>query len=135
MAASDGIASFMLEGDYQGSTRIAHLYANEHGATAERPQLIVQYVAPGAGMRSAKSENLPASVYPNPADGLMYFDNASNGLLSIVDLNGVVHYSMQTVSGQRVSVNTEEFPAGIYLLTVQDASKEILQKKTFSVVH
>lgn len=69
------------------------------------------------------------SVYPNPSDGIFYFDVQNNGVSSwaIADLSGrILKQSAAIVSTGVIDIS--EFPSGVYMLRAKTSQKVLTQK-------
>jgi len=71
------------------------------------------------------SEALLARVYPNPTDDAITLEFETDGVynLNIADMTGKV-LMRQTVNGQRAKMDMSSYPAGAYLLTVDDGKRQ-----------
>ncbi|NUO01713.1 MAG: Omp28-related outer membrane protein [Saprospiraceae bacterium] len=60
-------------------------------------------------------------IFPNPASGLVQiqFQEAVSGNLSLLDLNGVVHFSRPLENTTFTAIDLEARPPGVYVLRVQ----------------
>jgi hypothetical protein len=76
---------------------------------------------------------LTLKPYPNPTNGLITLnldELSSNCLITIVDLSGKIILRKTATGGQTVELDISAYPAGIYLLTVENGRR----KKTARVV-
>jgi hypothetical protein len=71
------------------------------------------------------------SFYPNPANGSVNVDRPAGSsepaTLILSDLTGRVVYS-EMLTGISTQFSTAEFPAGVYLLSLQEGSNTTTQK-------
>jgi hypothetical protein len=97
----------------------------------------IEYVNVGGGIKSATS-NINGltineiSIYPNPATEYVNIDltNFSDELtnISMVDLNGRIVYKKAVSQVTNLSIATDNFEQGIYLITVSNGTKCINKK-------
>ena len=73
---------------------------------------------------------LAVKVYPNPAYNNLVIDNISdlNNKIDIFDILGKIQLSIPCV-GNKVSVNIENLPSGIYFLVIRDKIGNIQSKR------
>jgi hypothetical protein len=57
------------------------------------------------------------SVYPNPANGLVYVTNGANTTVQIYDITGQLMFTEDIVS-EIEQINVSDFDAGIYIITI-----------------
>lgn len=74
--------------------------------------------------------NYDAIVYPNPANDILYFKNAENATVKILDISGREIMSWQNVNDK---INISDISKGIYIVSItQDGitenTKVIIQK-------
>jgi hypothetical protein len=64
---------------------------------------------------------LQFTVYPNPADGLLTleFETAAVRHITISDIAGKT-LLRQTISDQTVQIDMSNYPAGVYLITIEE---------------
>ncbi len=70
-----------------------------------------------------------AKAYPNPTDGLftLNFDIPGTYQITLTNLAGKV-YMRQTIADQEKQVDISSFPAGVYLLTINDGKMQSVTK-------
>jgi len=92
-----------------------------------------------SGVEDLKSESRQAiSIYPVPADKVLNIKfseklNAGKSEISVLDVNGNIHFSQRLTEYDNVSLDVSDFPSGIYILKLS-AGSEIFVKK-FVVNH
>ncbi|WP_167612195.1 autotransporter-associated beta strand repeat-containing protein [Maribellus sediminis] len=70
-------------------------------------------------------------VYPNPGTGTFYLKrNTVNSIksISVANMDGRIIYSDVPVSSERIELDLQDQPAGIYFLRVTFTDKEIIEK-------
>ena len=70
-----------------------------------------------------------ARVYPNPTNNeiTLEFERTGEYLVAITDMTGKV-LMRQTVKGQRVQMDIGNYPAGVYLLTIDDGKRQSIER-------
>lgn len=86
----------------------------------------------GINVLATKDEPLEVfKVYPNPASKEINIEipniDAKTISVSIIDLNGKQIYS-DSFNNKKVKINTEQFPKGVYILSVETDQKKHSQK-------
>ncbi|MCD4681841.1 MAG: T9SS type A sorting domain-containing protein, partial [Bacteroidales bacterium] len=79
---------------------------------------------------------MDSMVYPNPANKSIYIDINTfpeGKLYSITNYNGILIKSGEITGSERVSINVESWPKGLYVLSVWSANKENMVTKKFIV--
>ena len=66
-----------------------------------------------------------ARIYPNPTDGMVTLEFESEGVyhLALADMSGRT-LLRNTVTGQSAQIDIGNYPAGVYLLTIDDAKRQ-----------
>jgi hypothetical protein len=72
---------------------------------------------------------LQCFVYPNPTNGLFYISVNTEADIHVYSITGILLYQQKIVENQTVTVNLEQYPAGIYILQVINKSHGIVTKK------
>ena len=69
-------------------------------------------------------------IYPNPSDNNLYFQNKLYGSGNLVLINslGQDMYNSVFTANEKLTININALPAGIYLLRIQTSFKTILKK-------
>ena len=82
-------------------------------------------VTPQSVTSTETSDALLARVYPNPTEGVFTLEFEAEGVynLTLADMSGKV-LMRQTVKGQRVQMDLSNYPAGAYLLTIDDGKRQ-----------
>jgi len=79
-----------------------------------------------ASLTSAEISDTPlARVYPNPTEGTITLEFEADDVynITLADMTGKT-LMRQTVKGQRVQVDIGDYPAGVYLLTIDDGKRQ-----------
>ena len=68
---------------------------------------------------------LTATLYPNPTDGLLTLEFETQGqyVVTISDMNGKI-LLCQTVNDTGARLDLSNYPAGVYLLTIDDGKRK-----------
>lgn len=78
-------------------------------------------------------------VFPNPADGVAYIQLPPDvvGKLRVWNAEGKVMYEQEigAHTGQRLSINTAQWPAGIYFCSLHKQNGQMGQRVAFVVMH
>ena len=77
-------------------------------------------------LTSVETSDAPlARVYPNPTDGVFSLEFEAEGeyLVTLADMIGKA-LLRQTANGQRVQMDLSNYPAGAYLLTIEDGKRQ-----------
>ena len=79
--------------------------------------------------RASKTvESNQGVVYPNPTSSKIHFNTRENIVkITIYDVNNILVLQTQVVSGEAIDVST--FPAGLYLITLEELNGEIKTDK------
>ena len=82
-------------------------------------------VTPQSVTSTETSDALLARVYPNPTEGVFTLEFEAEGVynLTLADMSGKV-LMRQTVKGQRVQMDLSNYPAGAYLLKIDDGKRQ-----------
>ncbi|MEZ4826504.1 MAG: T9SS type A sorting domain-containing protein [Bacteroidia bacterium] len=96
------------------------------------PAQVVIYQAESTGLENLY--NLGIHIYPNPASDqvTIELDKAGEVSAELYDLNGKAILSASG-RGDRLSLETAEIPAGLYILTVNSGSRRMVRK--LQVIH
>ena len=81
---------------------------------------------PTLAYKTYDNENL--NIWPNPVKNTLYFqvpDNVSNGIAQIIDTKGNILMSFQLETKNRNELSVKKLPAGMYLLNIVSAEKQI----------
>ena len=91
----------------------------------------VNYESVVSGVNDELAES-GISLYPNPVEDQLNIElnSSDNAVVQIVDVMGKIHRSM-IVSGDKVSVDVSNLPAGMYIVKVQQSEK--LSQKSFII--
>jgi len=95
------------------------------------------------GISTADQEPEPQEegikIFPNPADGMVYIQLPPDvaGKLRVWNAAGQVmfHEEIRERAGQRLSINTAQWPAGIYFCTLQSDGGRASRRVAFVVNH
>lgn len=71
------------------------------------------------------------SIYPNPASEMLYCHTDKwfqHAVLSISDLMGKEVLSANNLAGNRLALNIQSLPAGVYFLRIKEGDQELFQK-------
>jgi len=77
-------------------------------------------------LTSVETSDAPlARVYPNPTDGVftLEFETDDIFIVTLADMTGKA-LIRQTVKGQRVQMDLSNYPAGVYLLTIDEGKRQ-----------
>ena len=76
-----------------------------------------------------KEEINSIPVYPNPSNGIYYIDTQNYDVesWSVSNLNGQI-LAKQIQSAQSGVIDITDFPKGIYILRVETAKNQLIQK-------
>jgi len=99
--------------------------ANYLAGTASNPLL-----ATTDKITSSEISDAPlARLYPNPTDGVFTLEFEAEGVynLTLADMSGKI-LLRQTVKGQSVQMDLSNYPAGAYLLTIDDGERKSVTK-------
>jgi hypothetical protein len=78
------------------------------------------------------STSLGVEIFPNPAHDFVYVPAnllIGNFNIEIVDLDGKLILSSNSIAGQQARINVKSIPSGFYVLHIKDQSKIIYSKK------
>lgn len=89
------------------------------------------------GISAEGKKDLRVNAYPNPANNVLYFEWPAYGFGSaeLTDVSGKVITAISlntTPMGERIALNTENIPDGIYILTVKADNQVYRQRLTVS---
>ena len=64
-------------------------------------------------------------IYPNPTNGMFTLEFEADGayMITITDIIGMLVFR-QTTAAQTVQINISNYPAGVYLLTINDGKRQ-----------
>ncbi len=89
---------------------------------------------PAMGTDTKQVPEIDFSVYPNPADGLIYIDYPSTGTLSAVNIYDVSGRMIKSISPDgrrvRVRVDVSDLSSGLYFLEIRDSDLSYTKKIT-----
>ncbi len=70
-----------------------------------------------------------AALYPNPAANYtrISFDTPSTGVINITNATGQLVYSAQICNASSAEINTESWPAGIYIVQVNELRMKLVK--------
>ncbi len=77
--------------------------------------------------------NVNAQIYPNPAQSTLYFNSEkiiSNGLCTIIDMNGQTVYSKELKNTKEESIDISLLESGNYLLILRDEENKTMITKS-----
>ena len=100
---------------------------NDMGAYGGPAVTMMPFVATTTNVNEINNSN-QITLYPNPASTYseirtdVTMDNAS---LSVYNSTGSLHYKQEAISGKEIEINTENWPAGIYFITLSGDSWHI----------
>ncbi len=82
------------------------------------------------GVVHLSSVSMTATVYPNPADNIVYAktDDKSDFTMTMMDMLGRSVAANKSISGSAV-VNTQSLPTGIYIVTLTNSTGKVLTTK------
>ncbi len=66
-------------------------------------------------------------AYPNPCTNTLYITNENAELVALYDINGKLLEAIENRDTQ-VTLNMQQYPAGLYLLRVGNGVQKILKK-------
>ena len=70
-----------------------------------------------------------ARVYPNPTNGMFTLEFEADGvyMVTLADLTGMV-LLRRTAAVQTIQINIGTYPAGVYLLTIDDGKRQSVMR-------
>jgi hypothetical protein len=82
--------------------------------------------------RVSAKEEFSRSIFPNPAQSVIYIQNAAGGInLSITDLHGKLLLSQPLTDVQIQQININSLPNGIYTVAILSENGPLLTEKLF----
>jgi len=81
------------------------------------------------GTSSEITDKYPATLYPNPTDGkfILNFETSGTYSVTIASMSGTI-LLRQIISGQIIRMDIGNYPAGVYLLTIDDGKQIITMR-------
>jgi hypothetical protein len=94
------------------------------------------YYDPIVLVGGSENENIPVTLYPNPANESFYFNHIrKNSSIQIFDVTGnLIRDEYLGSFESSIKVNTENMPAGIYFFKISNANNAVYHNGKFEVV-
>jgi hypothetical protein len=110
----------------QSSVRFAFIAKSDQGNTLYLDHINLNENLSGINQRVSIEG---VSVYPNPAQDVLTIDNPSSTSLQVTLLSSIgVEVYHENVGTKRLSIPTQKFARGIYLLQISEGGKRMTRK-------